>query len=211
VSLGEERGGVLLRLKGGEGGEALAFVPAEVAVRITALSSLTAVPGVWPPVAGIALADGAVVTVLSISPAASAALSASGSVAGERRSYEPGEDWIVPGADRAVLCNLGGFEVALAGATVLATGIFDAAPDGDGVFWRGDVVPTIHVRALYAQAEATMWAERAVTAGPRTISRPARADLAPLAVEEVLVGQEEDGGRSAILPEAPGCDGGTRL
>ncbi len=199
---------MLLRLNGGEGGEALAFVPADVAVRVTALSSLTAVPGVRPPVTGIALADGAVVTVLSIGEAAGR--SAPGIAAGERRSYEPGEDWIVPGADRAVLCNLGGFEVALTGATVLATGVFDAAPGGDGVLWRSDVVPVIDVRALYGQCEAEMWAERAVTAGPRAISSPARADLARLAVERVLVGQEEDGGRSAILPEAPVQEGGDR-
>jgi chemotaxis signal transduction protein len=210
VSLGEERGGVLLRLNGGEGGEALAFVPADVALRVTTLSSLTAVPGVRPPVAGIALADGAVVTVLSIGQAASATHSTPGSAAGERRSYEPGEDWIVPGADRAVLCNLGGVEVALTGATVLATGVFDAAPGGDGVLWRSEVVPVIDVRAFYAQAEAATWAERAVTAGPRAISSPARADLARLAVEKVLVGQEQDRERSAVLPEAPGHDGENR-
>ena len=208
MSLGGERGGVLLRLNDGEGGDALAFVPAEVALRVTALSSLTAVPGVQSPVAGIALADGAVVTVLSIGQAT--ALSAPGPAAGARRSYEPGEDWIVPGADRAVLCNLGGCQVALTGATVLATGVFDAAPGGDGVLWRSEVVPVIHVRALYAQAEAAMWAERAVTVGPRAISSPARADLARLAVEKVLVGQEEDEGRSAILPEGPAREGEER-
>lgn len=192
---------MLLRLNGGEGNEMLAFVPADVAVRVTALSSLTAVPGVRPPVAGIALADGAVVTVLSLGEAIGGA--APGLPAGEKRSYEPGEDWIVPGADRAVLCNLGGFWVALTGATVLATGVFDAAPAGEGVLWRSEVVPVIDVRALYAQAEAATWAERAVTASPRAISSPspARADPARLAVEDVL-DQGEEEGRSAILPEA---------
>jgi hypothetical protein len=209
VSLGEERGGVLLRLNGGgEGGEALAFVPADVTVRITALSSLTAVPGVRPPVTGIALADGAVVTVLSIGKAAER--SASGLAAGERHSYEPGEEWIVPGADRAVLCDLGGFEVALTGATVLATGVFDAAPGGGGVLWRSDEVPMIDVRALYGHAEAETWAKRAVTGGPRAISSPARADLARLAVEEVLVSHEDDGLMSATLQETPSQEGGDR-
>ena len=154
----DERGGVLLRVNGGEGGDALGFVPAEVARRLTALSALTPVPGARPPVVGIALADGAVVTVLGIGPL-------DGGRRGAEREgpYDPGEEWLVPGADRAVLCNLGGFDVALTGATVLATGVFDGAPSGDGVLWRSEVVPVIDVRALYAQAEAASWAERAAS------------------------------------------------
>lgn len=178
---GRERGGVLLRFPRGEGGEALGFVPADVARRLTTLSSLTPVPGARAPVMGIALADGAVVTVLRIphdgeqrrdgeprrcSPNPSGRDGAPPSRDSPRPSregvrYEPGEDWIVPGADRALLCNVGGFDVALTGATVLATGIFDTAPDGQGVLWRSEVVPVIDVRALYAQAEAATWARRA--------------------------------------------------
>src|SRR6185437_4288191 len=90
-----ERGGVLLRL--GEGEEAaLAFVPAEVARRLTTLSSFLSVPGTQPPASGIALADGAVVTVLRVGDAEAR------STVG-RPAYAPGEDWLVPGADRAVL------------------------------------------------------------------------------------------------------------
>jgi hypothetical protein len=146
-----------MRIHLGDEGEALGFVPAEVARRLTALSSVTPVPGARPPIAGIALADGAVVTVLSIGQALVRPAS--------KPSYEPGEDWVVPGADRAVLCHLGGFDVALTGATVLATGVFDVAPDGEGVLWRSEVVPAIDVRALYAEAEATTWAGRAVSMG----------------------------------------------
>jgi hypothetical protein len=156
-----------MRIHLGDEGEALGFVPAEVARRLTALSSVTPVPGARPPIAGIALADGAVVTVLSIGQAVVSP--------GVKPSYEPGDDWCVPGADRAVLCHLGGFDVALTGATVLATGVFDVAPDGEGVLWRSSVVPVIDVRGLYAQAEATAWAERAVSAAPRAGSIPARA------------------------------------
>jgi chemotaxis signal transduction protein len=150
---------VLLRFRVDADGDALCFVPAEVARRLTALSSLTDVPGARPPIAGIALADGAVVTVLRIGQPAGSPPA--------KPSYQPGEDWVVPGADRAVLCHLGGFDVALTGATVLATGVFDVGPEGDGVLWRGEVVPILDVRALYAQAEATTWAERAVTSVPR--------------------------------------------
>src|SRR6185295_17551423 len=59
-----DHGGVLLRI--GEDHDALGFVPADVARRLASLSSLTRVPGARPPVVGIALADGAVVTVLRL-------------------------------------------------------------------------------------------------------------------------------------------------
>ncbi len=149
-----ERGGVLLRFGGADGGDALAFVPVLVARRLTALSSLTPVPGARPPIAGIALADGAVVTVLSLGEAVPHPVTT-------KRSYEPGEDWVVPGAECALLCHVDGSSVALTGATVLATGVFDAAPDGSGVLWRSEVVPVLDVRALHAQAEATTWPPRA--------------------------------------------------
>jgi hypothetical protein len=182
-----ERGGVLLRLDEGEGGDAFGFVPAEVARRLTALTALTVVPGARPPVAGIALADGAVVTVLRIGQR---------EAPGGKQAYAPGDDWLVPGADRALLCDLGGFDVALTGATVVATGVFDAAPVRDGVLWRGEVVPVLDVRALYARAEAVKWAERASRTG---------ATHPP--VERVACGAEGDEGRLAMLPAAPGEGG----
>jgi hypothetical protein len=148
-----ERGGVLLRFAGGDGGAALAFISADVASRLVTLGAVTRVPGARPPVAGIALAEGAVVTVLEIGRATPP-------------SYRPGDDWVVPGSDRAVLCDLGGHGVAITGGTVLTTGVFDADPEGDGVIWRGEAVPVLDVRALYAQAEAALWAERAVTSQP---------------------------------------------
>ncbi len=199
-----ERGGVLLRVGGDD---AFGFVPAAVARRLTSLSSLTPVPGARPPVAGIALADGAVVTVLSIggSGAGSSRPSVAPGASPSRAAYRAGEDWCVPGSDRAVLCRLGGFDVALTGATVVATGVFDAAPDGEGVVWRGASVPLVDVRALYAQAEAATWAGRAVPPGPRALSVPRR----PAGDHEGSVSEPEEQahGRHAILPAAPGEDG----
>jgi hypothetical protein len=189
---------VLLRLRddpGGPAGTSLGFVPADVARRLAALSSLTPVPGVKPPAFGIALADGAVVTVLHIGDAAPGGPGG----AGARPAYTPDEDWLVPGADRAVLCRLGAFDVALTGATVLATGVFDAAPDEGGVLWRGEVVPVIDVRALYAQAEAATWAERAIPSSP---PRGPSASVRPAPVEPPV----DEGGRHAILPGALGGD-----
>jgi hypothetical protein len=220
----EERGGVLLRL--GDGDDALGFVPAAVARRLTSLSSLTPVPGTRPPVAGIALADGTVVTVLrigrgdaggvgvrgsrsSVAPVAPGPAGATAAPA-SRPVYQPGEDWLVPGSNRAVLCHLGGFEVALTGATVVATGVFDAAPVGEGVVWRNASVPLLDVRALYAQAEAATWAGRAAASGPRApmSQRPSPRPSQPVFVAAVDVEEEEELGRQAILPGAPDGEGG---
>jgi hypothetical protein len=200
-----ERGGVLLRVRTDEG-DALGFVPADVARRLAALSTLTPVPGARPPVVGIALADGAVVTVLRIGRAG--APSQRPTSPPPRPAYEPGGDWMVPGADRALLCQLGGVEVALTGASVVATGVFDVAPGGEGVLWRSEVVPVIDVRALYAQAEAATWAERAISGGPKAgaqvsskppVTRGRDPSNPPV--------QPEDEGRHAMLPGAPAGDG----
>ena len=72
----------------------------------------------------------------------------------------------MPGADRAVLCTLGAIEVALTGASVVTTGVFEGAPEGEGVLWRSEVVPVLDVRALYAQAEAAALAPGASTVTP---------------------------------------------
>ena len=86
-----------------------------------------------------------------------------GEHAGVRRPYRAGEDWPLPGSDRAVLCDVGGLSVAVTGGSILATGLFEASPDGDGILWRGEHVPLLDVRDLYAHAEAAIWAARAVS------------------------------------------------
>jgi hypothetical protein len=60
--------------------------------------------------------------------------------------------------------------VALTGGTVLATGLFDASETEDGVIWRGELVQTLDVRALYVEAEKAIWAERAVSSRPRAMA-----------------------------------------
>lgn len=153
-----DRGGVLLSYQDSDDRPVLAFIPASVASRLTALTCAIDVPGARPPARGLALADGEVVTVLEL---------------GKRATpppitppYLPGADWPVPGSDRAVLCVLGSVRVALTGGTVVATGVFDPLDSGAGVLWRGEPVPTLDVRALYARAETAIWAERAVSSRP---------------------------------------------
>lgn len=162
----QARGGVLLRYaapdEGGAGREALAFIPAEVALRLTDLTAVTEVPGVLPPARGIALVDGEVVTILAVG-------------LGEPKRpvrtspYRPGEDWNVPGADRAILCCVGAQRVALVGGVVVTTGLFDACGQ-DAVLWNGEQVPALDVRALHAQAEKAIWAQRAASSRPKPLS-----------------------------------------
>lgn len=186
-----ERGGVLLRFADAADAPMLGFIPADAATRVAALSSLVPVPGAPPAVAGIALADGAVVTVLRVGDA--------GAVDGEACPSASIEDaWPIPGARRAILCRVGAHDVALTGGTVVATGVFDAAPAGEGIVWCGQMVPPLDVRALYAQAEAATWALRA--APSRAASRPAGALRAP---EPVSYDDGDDGERATWLPDAP--------
>ena len=177
-----QRGGVLVRAPGSPAAEArLWFVPAEQVVEVVSLGAVTRAPGLRPPAVGLALARGVVVTVLDVGGAALLAETATGeddepapdsaapstplrSAFGDR--YRAGEDWPMPGSDRAVLCDVGGEAVAISGGSVIATGAFDAALRGDGVLWRGRRVPRLDVRALYARAEAAIWAARAA-ARPR--------------------------------------------
>jgi hypothetical protein len=153
-----DRGGVLLSYQDDDDTLALAFIPASVASRLTALTCVIDVPGAKPPARGLALADGEVITVLE--------LGKRGSAATITPPYLPGAEWPVPGSDRAVLCVLGSVRVALTGGTVVATGVFEPLDDGGGVLWRGEPVPTLDVRALCARAETAIWADRAVSSRP---------------------------------------------
>jgi hypothetical protein len=156
-----QRGGVLLRLPEtpNVAPERMLFVPADVATRLGPLSTVTEIAGVRDPALGIALTDGRVVTVLALAGERSRAEEPRGG-AREGRAYR---ERPVPGSDRAVFCDLDGEIVALTGGEVVATGLFE--PDeGDGVLWRGERVPRLDVRALYAQAEAAIWAARATAA-----------------------------------------------
>jgi hypothetical protein len=131
MSDGAARGGVVVETDRG-----LAFVPAELARRIASIAGVAPVPGVVAPTLGIAVSEGQVLTVLSIG----------------------GPD-VGRGRQTIVICDLAGEQVGLAGGRLVATGVFEA--DGDGVRHDGRQVPAIDVRALYAHAEAAVWAARA--------------------------------------------------
>jgi len=157
--MAEQRGGILIRTADATDAGALLFIPVEVATRLASLTALTRVEGVRAPAVGIALAGGEVVTVLRLGAGAPPPEPPERAASrGQPRVYRAGDDWPIPGSDRAVLCDVGGDAVALTGGSVVATGVFDA--DEGGVLWRGARVPTLDVRALYARAEAAIWAAR---------------------------------------------------
>lgn len=183
-----ERGGVLLRFADGDDAPVLGFIPETIAARLAALGSIVPVPGAAPPVLGIALVEGAVMTVMRIGDADPGPV-----------GHYPEDDWPVPGARRAIVCRVGGIDVALTGGAVVATGLFDSAPGGDGIVWRGQMVPALDVRALYAQAEAATWTERAVTGRPRGPSRPAPASQPSENITEL----DDENERATWLPFAP--------
>src|SRR5262249_24022286 len=107
----KQRGGVLLRLPATRTGVAarMLFVPADVATRLSALSTVTHIAGVRDPALGIALAEGRVVTVLALADEAAKAEEPRGREGRARFAI----DRPVPGSDRAVLCDLDGEIVAL--------------------------------------------------------------------------------------------------
>jgi hypothetical protein len=167
------RGGVLIRIddvssagvfEQSTAGGRLAFIPADVALRVAVLSAMTPVIGLKAPGLGLALADSEVVTVLSLLEGPGARRAAA--PATQRPRYDPGAEWPVPGARHAIICHVAGTSVALVGGTIVATGLFGTSERGE-VLWRGEPVAALDVSALYAQAEAAIWAARAV-AGVRT-------------------------------------------
>ena len=194
-----DRGGVLLSYQDSDDRAVLAFIPASVASRLTALTCAIDVPGARPPARGLALADGEVITVLELGKRGAAVTVAP--------PYLPGADWPVPGSDRAVLCVLGSVRVALTGATVVATGVFDPLEGGGGILWRGEPVPTLDVRALYARAETAIWAERAVSsrpsAPPSGRSLPPASSARPGALSSRIPTRP----RPPIPPRSPGNNG----
>jgi hypothetical protein len=157
-----QRGGVLVRVVGGAAdADLLYFIPADVVVEVMPLGTITRPPGLRAPAVGIALARGQVITVLDLADAH--ALRERDSA---RPHDRPEEDWPMPGANRALLCTIGGELVAVTGGAVIATGTFDALPVGDGVMWRGKAAPRLDVRTLYVRAEAAIWAARAGARAP---------------------------------------------
>ncbi len=133
------RGGVLVRVSVPNRGR-FVLVPAEVVRGVFVLPSITPVEGLRRPAAGVALANGEVVTVLCID-----------------------EEGLSPSSQNerttAVLCDLGGEPVAIVGRAIEASGLFDETRPG---FVRvGEVdAEVLDVAALRREAEEALWPAR---------------------------------------------------
>lgn len=132
-----ERGGLVLATSSG-----LAFVPASVASSVVQLGPIADVPGLPPPALGVALAEGRVATVISLSATNT--------------------------ASTAVLCDIDGDLVAFVADEIVAVGSFPTSPGG--VMYGATHVAELDARGLYAELEGTLWAARAVRRAQRRAS-----------------------------------------
>ncbi|MRG94673.1 chemotaxis protein CheW [Polyangium spumosum] len=144
------RGGVLVRVSAAKGGR-FVLVPAEVVRSVFVLPAITPVEGLRAPAAGVALANGEVVTVLCLD-----------------------EEGLSPSSQNehttAVVCDLGGEPVAIVGRAIEASGLFEEARAG--VVRAGEAEAEIlDVPALRREAEEAIWTARtAVLRSPQVTS-----------------------------------------
>jgi len=113
-----------------ESGERYWFIPASVASTVVPAALVVPVPGLVAPAVGLVLTEDRVATVLQI---------------GRLES------------EHMIMCGVDGGSVALSGARVVATGVFPASEDSQGVFWRGHLAHALDVRAWTRYAEAAIW------------------------------------------------------
>lgn len=111
-----------------ETGRGHRFLPAEVATAVVPAATVVPVPGLAWPAVGLVLTEDRVATVLQV-----------GSL----------------GSEHMIVCQIDGGSVALAGARVVATGVFSG--DDEGVEWQGMRAEGLDVRALTREAEASIW------------------------------------------------------
>ncbi len=117
---------------------ALQFVPASVALAITPRPEIARVPGAPQALLGAALHDGDVVPVIAI-----------GSADGQERR------------GTMLVCSYLGEKVALLGALVVSTGLFEADPVvADAVCVDGETARALDLAALYARVQGEGWAGR---------------------------------------------------
>ena len=140
------RAGLVLRASRGD-----VFVSANVAARVAQLGPLSKVAGLPSPAAGIAVADGRVVTVVRL---------------GDDRASRV-----------AVLCEVDGDLLALAGTTIVATGWFE--PAQGGVLHDGARIAELDVRGIYGELESALWASRALRHAKRRADARGDSDRPP--------------------------------
>jgi hypothetical protein len=112
--------------------EALVYVRAADAVRLAPIPSITRVPGAPEGLLGVALHEGEIFPVVSI-----------------------GED-----RQSMVVCAYAGSLLGVVGGSVVATGMFDAAPDGVSVLHEGETATALDLARVYARTSPPSWGGR---------------------------------------------------
>jgi hypothetical protein len=124
-----KRGGLLLRVDG-----ALVFIPASIALRISAHPEIVRVPGAPSELLGMAVNEGEVLPVVAI------------------------------GSDRGpmVVCMHAAELVGLVGGTVIGSGIFPTAEDAtsDEVSFGGETARTLDIARIFGRLRGGAWAGR---------------------------------------------------
>ena len=109
---------------------ALHFVPASVALAVAPAPQIARVPGAPEALLGVTLHDGDVVPVIAIGTAREALL----------------------------VCSYLGEKVGLMGASIEATGLYEA--DGDSIRHGGETARSLDIAAIYARVQGEGWAGR---------------------------------------------------
>jgi len=119
---------VLLRLEG-----ALHFVPASVAIAVTAAPQITRVPGAPETLLGAALHEGEVVPVIAIGSA----------------------------RESMLVCSYLGEKVGFLGAQIESTGLYEVDPASpDAVRHNGETARMLDLAAIYTRVQGEGWAGR---------------------------------------------------
>jgi hypothetical protein len=111
---------------------ALHFVPASVALAISPAPPVTRVPGAPEHLLGVALHEGEVVPVIAI---------------GEERGA-------------MLVCSYLGEKLALTGARIEGTGLYEPETEGDAVRHGDETARSLDIAALYARVQGEGWAGR---------------------------------------------------
>lgn len=124
-------GGVVFRIK-----DELWFLPASIAMKVTPIPEMAAVPGGPPELRGVALVDGDMIPIVD---------------ALEDRAERSAEGGML-------VCAVLGELLGLVGIAVVATGRFDAGERPGEVTWGEQTARTFDVAALVARIREGRWA-----------------------------------------------------
>jgi hypothetical protein len=117
-------GGVLMRV-----GDALVYVPAAAAVKLSQIPQITRVPGAPEGLLGVALHEGEILPIVSIGP--------------ER--------------DSMLVCMHTGALLGVVGGSIVETGMFDALEDGTSVRYGDETATVLDLGVISGRLAPPSW------------------------------------------------------